>query len=222
MNKSIFLIALLLCLTWSACDDDQATFPDEAEFMDFAIGKYLVPANDGLWLIPGDNGELLETDTIYIGGHGSLMTSSFWFVDEHTLLIGAVIWEGAPMGNDPYMLWQSYLDQRGESIHLFVRCNYHYDPATGILTTDSQQLTGEARGTVHRLGKLSDGRWTISVLFREPLFEIIGRRYLLEPTLTPDNSAAYDYLIFESHEEAKNYVVATLEAAGIVVDDYYL
>ena len=98
MNKSIFLIALLLCLTWSACDDDQATFPDEAEFMDFAIGKYLVPANDGLWLIPGDNGELLETDTIYIGGHGSLMTSSFWFVDEHTLLIGAVIWEGAPMG----------------------------------------------------------------------------------------------------------------------------
>ena len=196
MNKSIFLIALLLCLTWSACDDDQATFPDEAEFMDFAIGKYLVPAND--------------------------VTSSFWFVDEHTLLIGAVIWEGAPMGNDPYILWQSYLDQRGESIHLFVRCNYHYDPATGILTTDGQQLVGEAQGTVHRFEKLSDGRWVISALFEEPLLEIVGRRYLLETTLTPDNSAAYDYLIFDSHEEAKNYVVATLEAAGIVVDDYYL
>ena len=161
-------------------------------------------------------------DTIYIGGHGSLMTSSFWFIDEHTLLIGAVIWEGAPMGNDPYMLWQNYLDQRGDSIRLFVRCNYHYDPATGILTTDGQQLVGEAQGTVHRFEKLSDGRWVISALFEEPLLEIVGRRYLLETTLSPDNSAAYDYLIFDSHEEAKNYVVATLEAAGIVVDDYYL
>lgn len=113
MNKSIFLIALLLCLTWSACDDDQATFPDEAEFMDFAIGKYLVPANDGLWLIPGDNGELLETDTIYIGGHGSLMTSSFWFVDEHTLLIGAVIWGGRLWGMTPICFGKVILTNAG-------------------------------------------------------------------------------------------------------------
>ncbi len=203
-------IKQLLLLAFSgimfiACDNDDKTVGQE-EMNAFLRGKYFSGMPTGTWLQQSGDG-LIETEDLFVGGSGPVITGNFWFTDENMLLVPAIIDESAPIETSLDFKWREYLHERGEKLTLFVRSNYRYDPATGRFSTDNQSLVREKGGSSYYIEDISEKGFTLRIEFKEPVHhDLGGYRITCEESLSPDLHPDFPYKVFDSNEAAIAYV----------------
>lgn len=188
-----------------ACGNDDKTVGQE-ELKATVSGKYFLGAEEGTWLKKSGN-NLYEIADPYLAGTGPVITGTFWFTDENTLLTPAILSESAMIETSLDFKWRQYLYERGEKITLFVKSNYRYDPSTGRFSTDNQSLVREKGGSSYYIEGISGKEFTLRIEFKEPIHEDLGGfRNTYKENLSPDLRPDSPYKVFDSNEEAIAYV----------------
>lgn len=188
-----------------ACGNDDKTERQE-ELKGFMSGKYFLGTEEGTWLKKSGN-DLYEIADPYLGGSGPVITGTFWFTDENTLLTPAVLSESAIIETSLDFKWEQYLHETGEKITLLVKSNYRYDPLTGRFSTDNQSLVREKGGSSYYVERISGKDFTMRIEFKEPIHEdLVDFRVTYKEYLSPDRRPDPHYKIFDSNDEAITYV----------------
>ncbi len=209
MRKYRFIIlpcVILLSLFTYSCSEDEPVSCEE--FQAIVKGNYFV-GKTGVWLVQTENG-FQELD-ITIDGLGPVMTGSFWFLDENTVLTQAVLSTKAPGVDELVSKWGWYLHERGEELELLVKSKYQYDSVTGRFSTDNQSLVGEKEGNLYFVEKISDKELVMRSEFAGPVYhDVSGLRHTLVKGLSPNLCPNFPYKVFYSNEEAIAYVKEVL------------
>lgn len=201
----ITLCIILLSSFCLSCGNDDKTEGQE-ELNAFVSGKYFSGASAGIWLRQTEDG-LQEIADPYLAGTGPVITGTFWFTDENTLLTPAILSESAMIETSLDFKWRQYLYERGEKITLFVKSNYRYDPSTRRFSTDNQSLVREKGGSSYYIEGISGKEFTMRIEFKEPLhYDMGGFRNTYKENLSPDLRPDSPYKVFDSNEEAIAYV----------------
>lgn len=208
MRKYRFIIlpcVILLSLFSFSCSEDE---PVSLEvFQKTVCGKYFTKES-GKWLAQTENGlQELEVGD----GVGSIATGCFWFLDENTLLVPALLSYRPSELDELVSKWRWYLYEKGEELVLFVKSGFHYDLSSGRLSTDKQVLFGEKEGNLYSIEQISDKQIVLRTDFCEPRFhDRVGYRFICKERLSPDLSPDFPYKVFDSNEEAIAYVKEVL------------
>lgn len=171
-----------------ACGNDDKTVGQE-ELKATVSGKYFLGAEEGTWLKKSGN-NLYEIADPYLAGTGPVITGTFWFTDENTLLTPAILSESAMIETSLDFKWRQYLYERGEKITLFVKSNYRYDPSTGRFSTDNQSLVREKGGSSYYIEGISGKEFTLRTSSRSRYTRIweasgIPTRRIFHPISVP-------------------------------------
>ncbi|MDD2954176.1 MAG: hypothetical protein PHC95_13620 [Parabacteroides sp.] len=200
-NLYYFMLCILL-LTGLSCGDSDS--PAGNEFQASISGKYFI-SEGGNWLTKTETGWQEMNDAI---DGIRICTGTFWFLDENTLLIPAIISETTYPPESLSSKWSQYLSKKGEELNLFIKSGYRYDPATGLLSTDKQILYREKNGCRYYIENINDKVFSMRCEFNESLqgHKEKGYRTTGKESLSPDLRPDSPYKVFDSNDEAITYV----------------